>query len=198
MSEKSLDKLIASLKSEAITAAENESDKILEEARMEAQKILEDAKKKSDQMLVDAEQEAQATIRKGESALQQAARDLNITLRNDILSLFGSVLEQEIHKQFTPDLLKSAVVPLIQNIGSDVELSLPADFKEELASYIHKQLKESDIQTLIKEGSTLSRLTITQKEQGWSYDISPDEIAQLLKSHLIGKWTDILKKEANQ
>jgi V/A-type H+-transporting ATPase subunit E len=196
MSEKSLDQLIASLKSEAIGAAEKESNEILEEARLQAQKILKEAEEEKEQILLDAEKEAQATIQKGESALRQAARDLYIALRNNLLQLFNSVLEKEIHTEFTPDLLKSAVVKVIENIGSEVELTLPEDFEKELADYIHKRLQSSDPVSIIKEDSMLKELTITKTDQGWSYEISPEEIAALLQSRLIGRWADIVKNEA--
>ncbi|MBK7409931.1 MAG: hypothetical protein IPJ40_18925 [Saprospirales bacterium] len=98
MSDKTLDKLISSLKSEAIDAAERESNKILEEARSQAQKILKGAEEKRAQMLMDAEKELQATMSNGESALRQAARDLNIDVRNHLLKLFELVLEKEIRR----------------------------------------------------------------------------------------------------
>lgn len=195
MSEKSLDKLIESLKSEAIEAAEKESGEILEEARSQADKILKKAKEQREKILSDAQNEAQAIIQKGESALRQAARDLYISVRNDLLKLFQVVLEKEIRRDFTPDLLKSAVVKVIEHIGSDVELKLPEEFEQELADHIHQRLQSSSPVSIIKEDSALKELTITKTDQGWSYRISPEEIAELLKSHLIGRWVHILKNE---
>lgn len=196
MSEKSLDQLIASIKSEAIEAAEKESNEILEKARSQAQEILEEANQQKEKILADAENKAQATIQKGESALRQAARDLYIALRNDLLRLFNSVLKKEINRDFTPDLLKSAIVKVVENIGSDVELKMPEDFTRDLADYIHQRLQASSPVSIIQEDSLLKQVTITKTDQGWSYQISPEEIAELLHSHLIGKWVSILKNEA--
>ncbi len=196
MSENSLDKLIASLKSEAIEAAENESTKILEDARMEAQKILKEAEEHKQRILTDAENEAEATIQKGENALQQAARDLNIVVRNDLLTLFGSVLEREVRQEFTPGLIKSAVVQVIENIGSGVELKLSEAFEQELADYIHERLQSTDdLVAITKEDSVLNGLTITKTAEGWSYQISSEEIAALLQPHLTERWVHILKNE---
>lgn len=196
MSDKTLDKLISSLKSEAIDTAESESSKILEEARSQAQKILKGADEKREQILLDAEHEAQAIIRKGESALQQAARDLHIAVRNNLLQLFGAVLEKEIHNAFTPDLVKSAVVKVIENIGSDITLKLPGAFEQELADYIHQRLQTSDkLVSIIGDDSILAGFSITNTDEGWSYRISPEEIAELLQPHLIEKWVDVLKTE---
>lgn len=196
MSDKTLDQLISSLKSEAIEAAERESNKILEEARAQAQKILKGAEEQRDRMLTDAGNEAQATIRKGESALRQAARDLHIAVRNNLLELFRAVLEKEIHRTFTPDLVKSAVMKVVENIGGEVELKFPEAFEQELAEYIHQRLQTSDnLVSITGDDSILAGFSITKTNEGWSYDISPEEVAELLQPHLIGKWVDVLKNE---
>lgn len=196
MSDKTLDQLISSLKSEAIEAAERESNKILEEARAQAQKILKGAEEQRDRMLTDAGNEAQATIRKGESALRQAARDLHIAVRNNLLELFRAVLEKEIHRTFTPDLVKSAVMKVIENIGGEVELKFPEAVEQELADYIHQRLQTSDdLVSITGDDSILAGFSITKTNEGWSYRISPEEVAELLQPHLIGKWIDVLKNE---
>lgn len=195
MSDKTLDKLIATLKSEAIDTADKESQKILEETHLQAQKILKGAEEKRERILMDAEKEAQATISKGESALRQAARDLNVTVQNDLLKLFGAVLEREVHGAFTPGLIKSAIVKVIENVGSEVELKLPADLEQELADYIHRHLQTSDgLVSITKDDNMLNGLSIVKTDQGWSYHISPEEVAELLNNHLSGKWANILKK----
>lgn len=196
MSEKTLDKLISSLKSEAIDAAEKESNKILEEARSQAQKILKAAEEQRERILTDAENEAQTLVQKGESALRQAARDLHIAVRNNLLEIFKAVLEKEIHRTFTPDLVKSAVMKVIENIGREVELRFPEAFEQELADYIHQRLQTSDdLVSIVRDDNLLTGFSITKKNEGWSYDISAEEIAELLKPHLIGKWVEVLKNK---
>lgn len=194
MSDKTLDQLISSLKSEAIDAAERESNKILEEARSQAQKILKGAEEKREQILLEAENEAQAMIRKGESALRQAARDLYIAVRNNFLELFGAVLEKEIHNAFTPDLVKSAVMKVIDNIGAEVDLKLPGALEQELADYIRQRMQSSDdFPSIVRDDSILAGFSIAKTDEGWSYRISPEEIAELLQPRLIGKWVEVLK-----
>ncbi|MBK7409932.1 MAG: hypothetical protein IPJ40_18930 [Saprospirales bacterium] len=85
---------------------------------------------------------------------------------------------------------------VIENIGSNVGLKLPGAFEQELADYIHQRLQASDdLVSITRDDSILSGFSITKTDQGWSYRISPEEIAELLQPHLIGKWVDILKKE---
>jgi cell division septum initiation protein DivIVA len=197
MSEKTLDKLIAKLKSEAIDTAEKEATDIIENAKAKAQSILNDAQVKSDELLQHAEDESKATQIKAKGALKQAARDLTVTLRNDLLNLLGNVLEKEVEKTFTADLIETAVLKVIENVGSGVVLKLPENMESELADQIQKRLQVSeDITSVTSDSSLINSFSITKTEEGWSYDISPEEVANLLNTHLSQKWLDILKTDS--
>ncbi|MGB5819191.1 MAG: hypothetical protein WBG90_06865 [Saonia sp.] len=197
MSDKTLDKLIATLKSDAIDAADNASKKIVEEAHIRAQEIVKNAEEKRERILMDAEKEAQATISKGESALRQAARDFTVSVQNDLLKLFEVLLEREIRTAFTPDLIKSAILKVIENVGGEVELKLPADVEQDLADHIQQRLQTSnDLVSITKDEHMLHGFSIVKTAQGWSYHISPEEVAELLNTHLGKRWSYILKNGA--
>ncbi len=196
MSDQNLEKLIASLKSEAIDAAEKKSTEIVEAAQLEAKKIIQEAEAKKERILLNADKEAKAIIEKGESALRQAARDLNISVRMELIQLLGAVLEKEVSKSFTPDLIKTSVLKIIENIGTQIELKLPPDLEQELATYVHHQLQISnDLASITKENKYLKQLSVKKTDEGWSYQISPEVISELLQSHLIDKWAKLLNKE---
>ncbi|UII76496.1 hypothetical protein LV716_01530 [Flagellimonas sp. HMM57] len=196
MSEKTLDSLIATLKTEAIEGAEKESDAILKAAQNEAKRIVEEAEEKQKQILSNAQKEADATLSKGESALRQAARDVTVSLQNDLIQLLKAVLERDVATNFTPDVLGAAVVKVIENIGDEVALELSPDLEVKLADYIQQRLQKSDTLAGITTNSTLSKsLNITKKDQGWNYHISPEAVTELLGIHLSDKWMKILKSE---
>jgi V/A-type H+-transporting ATPase subunit E len=195
MSERNLDQLIASLKTEGIAAAEKESAKILEKAKLQAQQIVKAAEEKRSSMLAEAEQEAEALIKKGEAAFRQAGRDYSISVRNELLQMFQAVLEAETRQEFKPDLVKSAIVKVIENIGSEVELNLSPEFSQELSSYIHSQLKSSDTPVKVVENNTILKgFSIAQKDQGWTYTITAEEVAAALQNYLNPNWVKILQK----
>jgi V/A-type H+-transporting ATPase subunit E len=197
MSEKSLDQLIDTLKSEGIAAAEKESEKILEKAKQQAQEIVLAAEEKRKNILANAKEEAQGILSKGEAAFRQAGRDHCISVRNELLEMFQTVLETETRKEFTPDLLKSSIVKVIENIGSNVDLHLSLEYSKELSEYIHERLQSSDkLVTIVENNSVLNGFSITHKEQGWSYEITPEEVAKALQNHLNHNWLKILQKEA--
>jgi vacuolar-type H+-ATPase subunit H len=196
MSEKSLNQLIKSLKTEAIEAAREESEKILANARMEAKRIVQTAEEKKTVLITEAKQEAQAILQKGEAALQQAGRDYSISVRNELLNVFQAVLETEIRREFTPDLLKTAILKVVENIGGDVELKLPSKDAKELAEYVQSRLKSSEkVVAIMEDKSNLDGFTIAKKKEGWSYSVTPEEVTEGHKKHLNKNWLEILKQQ---
>ena len=197
MSDKTLDQLIASLKSEGIASAEQESRKILAEAERQARQIVQVAEEKRETLLAEAEQAARDITRKGEAALQRASRDYRISVRNELLQMFQAVLESETRQEFTPDLMKTAIEKVIENIGSDVEIRLSPEFSQELAAYVHARFNASESGVaVVEESSVLSGFSIAKKEQGWSYTISPEEVGAALQSYLSPNWVKIINQEA--
>ncbi|MDE3743479.1 hypothetical protein [Maribacter polysaccharolyticus] len=198
MSEKTLDKLIVTLKTEAIEAADKEAKQIVEKAHKEAQRILKEAEEQKEELLVKADKEAQAIYGKGESALKQAARDLTISVRNDLLKLLKTALEREVESNFTPDLMERAILKVVGNIGSGVALKIPENMKKELADKIQERLRTSgNLDTLTKDPNLPNGFVVTKTDQGWSYRISAEAVAELLNGHLSPKWINILKNEPN-
>lgn len=196
MSEKSLDKLITTLRSEAIEAAENQAMEILENARQQAEKIVKNAEDKRESLLQTAENEAKGTLAKGESALKQAARDLTISLHNDILKLLGAVLETEVKAAFTPNLIEDAVRRAVENVGSGVTLKLPETMENELAAKIQEKLKGSDqLASISLDNSLSSGFSIAKTDQGWSYQVTPEAVAELLNRYLSPKWIQLLRNK---
>ncbi|KPM30879.1 V-type ATP synthase subunit E [Croceitalea dokdonensis DOKDO 023] len=198
MSEKTLDKLIATLKTEAIEAADKEAGQIVEQARTQAQKILKEAEVKKDELFGKAKKEAQATREKGEAALKQAARDVTVSVRNDLLKLFKAALEREVDANFSPDFMEKAILKVVENVGSGAALKLPEGMEGKLADKIQKRLQESDnLEAITKDASLPNGFVINKTDQGWSYHISPEEVAELLNEHLSPKWVDILTNESD-
>lgn len=194
MSEKTLEKLIATLKSEAIEAADQEAKQIVEKARLRAQKTVQEAETTKVEILKSAEQEAQAILDKGQGALQQAARDLNVSVRNELLELYRGVMEREVDANFTPELMETAILKIIENVGSGVALTLPETMETKLAHKIQKQLQASDKVSEITRDATLTKgFSIAKTDEGWSYHITPEAVAKRLQEHLSATWVDLLK-----
>lgn len=194
MSEQTLDGLIARVKSEAIEAAEKEAKQILDDAEQKVQQLLVNAKSEKEAILSDAEKDAKAIVEKGKIALNQAARDVHISVKNDIQKLFKSVLESEVKNAFTPELYGTLITRVMDSLGSNVAISLPAETEDKLLQAIQNKVATSKTTPdILKKENLLSGFSISKTDEGWSYEITAEEIADLLNKHLSPKWTELLK-----
>ena len=144
-----------------------------------------------------SEAEAAAIREKGEAALRQAGRDYSIVVRNELVSLLQKVLKAETQKAFSPDLMKETIGRLIEQVGSGVELRLPEEQLQEVADYIHHRLSASEAAvTTVADSSILSGFQLRQQEEGWTYTVSAEAVAEALQKHLNKKWLKIFVNEA--
>ncbi len=79
-----LQPLLERIRSEGLHQAESEKEHILASARAEAETILDKAKDEAEALQEQAETEANASLARGKAALEQAARDVLLTLRTEI------------------------------------------------------------------------------------------------------------------
>ncbi|NNK73141.1 MAG: hypothetical protein HKO94_08105 [Flavobacteriaceae bacterium] len=196
MSDNTLDELIAKVKSEAIDSAEKESHRIIEEAKQNAQQLLRNVEAEKDQLLNDAQSEADAILNKGKIALQQAARDVHISVKNDLLKVFRSVLETEVAASFTPELYTSVVKKIIDTLGGNTNITLPDKMEDQLIDAIRTKVAQPGKNIGIsKDEQLFSGLSITKTDEGWSYDITAEEVSELISQNLNRKWVDILNEK---
>jgi V/A-type H+-transporting ATPase subunit E len=193
MADQDLQQLISSLKTEGIEAAEAEARTVVAEAQKKAEAVEAAAAKRRDEMLAAAEQEAADIVDKGKQALQQAARDLKLALRQEIVALLDTIFQDEVNQNFTPDLIRSAIAPILENVGKDVSLEVPAEMAEELSAYLRTKLQagEEDL-ALQPNGKQSATFHIRHSSAGWTYEITPETITEALRPHLTQRWLDSL------
>ncbi|TGV04852.1 hypothetical protein [Flavivirga rizhaonensis] len=194
MSNNTLDELIAKVKSEAIDSAEKESQQIINDAKQKAEQLLKNTEEERLQILNEAKKEADATLDKGKIALKQAARDVHISVKNDLLKLFKAVLEAEVETAFTPELYTLVITKIIDTIGNNVDIVLPANVEDQMVDAIRQKVADSKRNfKILKREQLFSGLSVTKIDEGWSYQITAEEVSELLSHHLSQKWVEILK-----
>lgn len=195
MSEKNLQSLIETIKSEGIEVADKKAAQIILEAEKKAALIIETAKNNRKNIIEEAEKEAKSISEKGNNALKQAARDITISLKNDIKKIFEHLLKNTVQNHFSDDIVKNSILQILQQIGSDSELILPENQLQEIKAFIHKKLQnESGIPKISSDKSIIDGFAIQNTKEGWTYKITSTEIAELLNRYLGSHWKEILTK----
>ena len=101
--------LLNKIHKEGIKAAEEKTRQIENEAQLKAQKIVNDAKKQAQVILEDAKLDAEKMKESAEASIKQAARNLMISVKNEILALSWDFIEYENPFEVIKGLIKMGI-----------------------------------------------------------------------------------------
>lgn len=104
--------LLNKINTEGIRKAEEESDKIISAAQKKAEKIIADAKSEAESIIRNGENNAASSQEKSEAAIRQAARDILIALKSDILARLQAVTKECVAKAMTPELMGQLILEM--------------------------------------------------------------------------------------
>ncbi len=109
-----LQQLIDKLQSEAVDAAERRARAIVEAAEAEAARLLAEAAGQAEALRRAAEGSAEASRERGERALEQAARDLLLRLRSEVLATARALARPGLARALDPETLRRMLVAMIE------------------------------------------------------------------------------------
>ena len=191
-----LEGLIEKIRKEGVEGGRKASDELIKKAKDEADSILSEAKKKAEKMVADAEEKTNQFQKNGELALQQAARDSLLLVKERLYELFDRVFKQEISAALKPDILKELILAIISKWAdkSHVEITLSKEDKKKLETVLFKGVKKKLKETVtIQASSDLTHgFRIGLKENDVYYDFSDETIAEMLKIFLNPRLKEIL------
>ncbi|WP_422374120.1 hypothetical protein [Roseibium sp.] len=200
--------LIERLKSEGVTAGQAEGEEILAKARAKADDILAEAQSKADAMLANARAEAAREKAATEDGLKVAARDLVLSMRNEL----GDRIQQEAGRLVATTLadeafLQKLILAMAANAKDNASVNdaepMEVVLPEKVVTF--EELKQSpeavEPGTLthfvialagqaLRDGVTFSTapgfdgIKIKLTDRNVSIDLTEEAIATLLKRHL--------------
>ena len=110
--EEQLQSLLDRIRSEGVERADAEAAAILAQAADRAGRIIEDAQAESQSLRRKAEDDATASVRRGEQALEQAARDFLLSLQRSIEAVLRETLCETVAAALSPDVMAEMLVRL--------------------------------------------------------------------------------------
>ena len=129
--------LLNKIQAEGLEKAENERARLVAEAKAQADAIIADAKAQADKIRKDAEADAEASRKKADAAVKQAARDVIISLKDDLQEKLRAVVREAAAQAMTPEAMAGLIAKIAeqfaQNAVSGTEIILPAREREDAA-----------------------------------------------------------------
>ena len=197
--EMKLDNLIQKIKQEGVEEAKKQSEDIVNQAQTQAKKIIENSEDKRKTLIQEGRREASNLMTSGEEALRQAARDVLLSLRQEIIKLFDRVTKDKVSEELSPDSLEKIIVKVIENFkreeGLDIEVLLSKEDKKVLEAVLLKALSGD-----LKKGVTFKAAAgmekgfrVGEKDKNFYYDFSDEAIAEAFGKYLNPRIAEILK-----
>lgn len=203
-----VEELISRLRDEGVEAGRSKAEAICSQAESDARKLLESARGEADAIRAAAKDEAARTKRSTEDALRAAMGQIVLELRGQLLERFSSDIRRLVSEAMHDgDLIRRLILEVAAGArdsagvapGEAVEALLPASFDDHDLRHDLEALRESPLTQLVlartsqilREGVTLGTrvdnrggLILRLREGDVEIELSPDDVAQVLLSHL--------------
>ena len=129
--------LLNKIQAEGLEKAETERARLVAEAKAQADAIIADAKAQADKIRKDAEADAEASRKKADAAVKQAARDVIISLKDDLQEKLRAVVREAAAQAMTPEAMAGLIAQIAgqfaKNAASGAEIILSVREREEAA-----------------------------------------------------------------
>ena len=119
-----LQQLLDRINRDYLSKAEAEKDSLIAAAKAEAAGILADAKAEAEKIREQAQKDADQFAARGEAAARQAARDIVLSLKNDLKKLLENAVGKAAQQAFTPELMASLIRDLTAASGNGQEVKV--------------------------------------------------------------------------
>ncbi|MGB3975254.1 MAG: HrpE/YscL family type III secretion apparatus protein [bacterium] len=193
-----LDSLIEKIRKEAVDEGRKQALELVENAQLEAKTIVQDAEEKARSILEKAKIQAEKTHENTILALQQAARDIELSLKERITNLFDRVFKQAVGDVLQTEFLENLILTLVKEWSSKgaVDIMVNPETQKNLERTFFAKLGET-----LKESVTLSALPglakgfrVALKDGSLYYDFSDETIAETMKEFLSPTLRSLLDK----
>jgi V/A-type H+-transporting ATPase subunit E len=199
-----LKELIETIKSEGVESAEKQASQIVEQAEERAKQIVSDAENRADEIVRNAEQEAARREQSEKAVVEQAGRDLLLTLEKQVTEMFRSVVTSATAEAYSQQVLEEAIVKLVsawaEQQTNDISILLSENDYKQLEQSLRKRLADS-----LKQGADIkpsshvhTGFRITEQGGTVYYDFSAQGIAEALSGFLNPRLSEVIKSAAEK
>lgn len=196
-----LAQLISKIKAEGIKAAEDNAEKIIQDAQQKADSILKDADKKAAEITAAAQKDALRFENSAKEAVKQAGRDMILTVRKNLTDIFDRLLKAETDKALSANVMEEIIVSTVKKwdkaqAGSFI-VEIPEKDSDTLQKVLASRLSEEIKSGLeIKTAKNMEKGFLVSSKDGSAYfNFSDEGIAEALSEFLNPKLGALISGE---
>ena len=193
--------LLDRIRKEGLDKAEEESATIVAEARQKAEEIKKAAEKEAARKIADAETEAQKFEQRSISAVEQAARDVVLSVGDAIAHAFTLLIQQKTSQALDDASFAKTIQDVVraysqQNESAGMDLLLSPQKTEEIKSYLNNALAKEMRKGLTIQSSRgiLSGFSVVLRDKGIEHDFRGETLTAAFLELLRPQLGEIVKK----
>ncbi|MEE9369656.1 MAG: hypothetical protein V3V05_12465 [Pontiella sp.] len=177
--------LIKQIQKEGVDKANEEAAKIISQAKEKAAKIVAESEETAHQNLSKAKTGSEAFSERSVKTLEQAARDLLITVGQGCEKVVTEVLGKEVDGALSGDLLQKMISSVVDQGSGGLELVVSESDKAALTSFCADLAKKSGKEIdLSADAEILNGFKVGFKGQNVYLDYTSEAIADALAAFL--------------
>jgi V/A-type H+-transporting ATPase subunit E len=199
-----LQELLEKIKDKGIKQAEKEAERIKLAAEEKAKEIIAQAKNKAEQLIEEAKKEIASFKQSTDQALKQAARDLILSLKTQIQTLFDTVIRTEAHSLLKSKVLEDILLTVIKawiekGITNITLMVAPPDLERLEKFLLSKCASEMKKGMVIKPLPEIEAGFRIMETNGTAYyNITDQGIAEFFKEYLNPKLKFLLEEKVKK
>ena len=191
-----LQDLLERIQKDGVEKARTEADEIVSQAKTKAAEIIANAGKEAETALKQAETDGAVFAERGQKALEQAARDVVLSVGEAVNAFLAALTRQQVAQSLSGESLNTIVTDVIKSYtnastaDSKIEVLVNAEQKQAITDILMSQLAE-EMKTGIEikaDDSILAGFRVSIKNEQVEHDFTDEAIAQafsqLLRPHL--------------
>lgn len=199
-----LQTLIEKLQREAVEEGRRQAQAIINEAKAKAAEIVKEAEAKAARIVEQAERDAEAFTERSTRALEQAGRDLLISVSQGVENILAGLVRESLHEALTPEVLRDILLKMTEAYlvrgGRERRMTvlLSPEDHEKLVKYfaeLYRQKLAHGLELRL-DNEVVKGFRVAMDEGHIEHDFTLDAIAEALTHYLRPHLAKIIPRSA--
>ncbi|MBL7076986.1 MAG: hypothetical protein ISS31_05915 [Kiritimatiellae bacterium] len=196
-----LQSLLDRIEKDGVDKANAKSDEIVKNAEAKADELVKKAEADAAALLAKAEEDSKAFEVRSSKALDQAARDVILSVERNVAAIFARIASEEVSQALDVETLRGCVASLIESYvkadaeGSRIAITLNDKQKADVVAYLSQKFQAQLTDGVTIEGSEVIgagfKVAVTDKEV--EHDFTGEAVADALGALLRTDLASIVK-----
>jgi len=198
-----LQPLLEQIRKEGVDKAQAEADEILSQAKEKAAKTVREAEGKAKELVAKAEKDAEVYTQRSIATLEQAARDVLITVGQGIENILSEIVTESVDEALNTEVLEKMMVSMAESCAQQhgetrIEMLVSESDQDELVQFFAAKYSEkmSEGFELHVDNEILKGFKVSFADDHVYLDFTQEAIAEALTAFLRPKLAEIVGRVA--